>query len=135
MTLLQVLPILAYALAIVTILAVTAGATGPRRGLWAYPALLGAAFAAFSAVTILREGPVQFWVNHTTNWAGNQVWFDLLAATSIGFVLILPRARAVGMRVWPWAIATILTACIALLPMLARVLWLEERGRAAPSAR
>ena len=128
MTLLQILPILVYALAIVTILVATSGGGARRPGLWRYPAILGAAFAVFSVATILQEGLVLFWINHTSTLTGNQVWFDLLAATSMGFVLLLPRARAAGMRTWPWAIATILLACIALLPMLARVLWLEERA-------
>jgi hypothetical protein len=30
------------------------------------------------------------------------------------------------MRLLPWAIAVIMTACVALLPMLARLLWLEQ---------
>jgi hypothetical protein len=129
MTLLQILPILVYALAIVTILVATSMTGAPRPGLWRYPALLGAVFALFSVATVAQDGLVTFWDNHTANLTGNQVWFDLLAATSIGFVCLLPRARAVGMRPWPWAIATIATACVALLPMLARVLWLEEQQR------
>jgi hypothetical protein len=131
MTLLQILPILVYAATIVTVFAATASDGRARPGLWRLPAVVGVLFAVFSLVTIAQEGLVQFWVNHTTTWAGNQVWFDLLFAVAIGFALMLPRARAVGMRPWPWALATVATACIALLPMLARLLWLEERQRRA----
>jgi hypothetical protein len=81
----------------------------------------------FSVVTVMQEGLIQFWLNHSTTWTGNQVWFDLLFAVAMCFALMLPRGREVGMRPWPWAIAVVATACIALLPMLARLLWLEER--------
>lgn len=69
-----------------------------------------------------------FWANHSTTYAGNQVWFDLLLAVAIAFYLMAPRARAVGMRLWPWALAVVATASVALLPMLARLLWLERRA-------
>ena len=127
MTILQFLPIAAYALALLAIGAAIAAQGRPHVHLWLVVAGGGAAFVAFSVVTILEEGPLQFWVNHTTTLAGNQVWFDLLFATCIGFFLLAPRARAVGMRLWPWGLATALTACIALVPMLARVLYLEAR--------
>jgi hypothetical protein len=133
MALVNILPILAYVLAVVTILVATAADGAHRAGLWRYPAALGAALAVFTVVAVTRDGLVQVWINHATNLTGNQVWLDLLAATAIAFVALLPRARAAGMRVWPWAIATILLACVALLPMLARLLWLEERRRPASS--
>jgi hypothetical protein len=127
MTLLQILPILVYGATIVTIFAAAASSGDARPGLWRLPAVVGAAFILFSLITVAQEGVIQFWVNHTTTWAGNQVWFDLLFAVAISFGLMLPRARSVGMRPFPWAIAVVATACVALLPMLARVLWLEER--------
>ena len=127
MTLLQVLPIVVYVLAVATIVIATASGAKPRPGLWRYPAGLGAAFAVFTVLTVWQDGLVRFWINHTTDLTGNQVWFDLLAATAIGFVMMLPRARAAGMNTWFWAIATVALACVALLPMLARLLWLEER--------
>lgn len=89
--------------------------------------LLGLAFLVFSMLTVAREGLLQFWSNHTVNMAGNQVWFDLVIAVTLCFYLIVPRARAVQMSVIPWAIAVILTASIALLPMLARLIWLEQK--------
>lgn len=127
MTLLQILPILVYAATVVTIFAAAARTGDARPGLWRFPALVGAAFAIFSVGALWQEGLLPFWDNHTTTLAGNQVWFDLLFAVAIAFAVILPRARAAGMRPWPWAIATVTTASIALLPMLARLLWLEEQ--------
>ncbi len=135
MTLLQILPILVYGATIVTVFAACANTGGARPGLWRFPALVGAGFAAFSLITIIQEGLIQFWTNHSTTFAGNQVWFDLLFAVAIAFAVILPRARAVGMRPWPWAILTVTTASIALLPMLARLLWLEERAQSEATGR
>lgn len=128
MTLLQILPVLVYASAIVVVLSIATGKTVSAFARWAFPALLGALFLVFSLITVSREGLLQFWVNHTTDFTGNQVWFDLVMGITIGFYLIAPRAKAVGMALVPWGIAVILTACIALLPMLARVIWLERRA-------
>lgn len=127
--LLQILPVVAYAAAIATVLAIALGQGRNSKGQWVLPALLSALFFLFSLVTVIQDGLLQFWVNHTTNLAGNQVWVDLLFAIAIGFFLIAPRARAVGMPLLPWALAVLTTACVALLPMLARLLWLEHRAR------
>lgn len=129
MLMLKTLPVLAYADVVIVILMVATGRETSRALRWMLPVGLGALFLVFSVVTVAREGLLLFWVNHTTNFTGNQVWFDLIFAVTIGFYLIAPRARAVGMPLMPWAIAVILTACIALLPMLARLVWLEEKAR------
>lgn len=129
MTMLEILPIVAYLGCGVAIFAAAAGWQAAPALRWIVPALLGALFLVFSILTIATDGVLQFWVNHTTDLTGNQVWFDLIIATSIGFLLLAPRARAVDMRLLPWGIAVFATACIALLPMLARVVWLEEKGR------
>ena len=122
---LQILPVLAY---VATVAAVIRVAIARPFEDWRLPALVGLAFAAFSVVTVVEEGVIQFWINHSTTFAGNQVWFDLLIAVAIAFYLIAPRARAVGMPLLPWALAVIATASIALLPLLARLLWLERRA-------
>ena len=128
MTLLQILPVLAYLAAAATILAAALGRDPLAPG-----ALLAVAglFAAFTAWTLAVEGLTMFWTNHTTSLAGNQVWFDLLIAVVLVFVLLVPRARAAGMAPLPWGIAVIATASLALLPFLARLIWLERRRRAA----
>ncbi|WP_448660187.1 hypothetical protein ACPVPU_06670 [Sphingomonas sp. CJ99] len=124
MTLLQIMPVLAYAI-LAPVILISAVRRSPARPVLAV-ALTGIAFAAFSAITFLSDGLVQFWLNHTTTLAGNQVWFDLLIAVAMAFFLMVPRARAVGMNPLPWGIAVAATASIALLPMLARLLWLER---------
>jgi hypothetical protein len=127
MTMLQVMPVLAYAACVGTIIAISIGSRVSNRTRWLLPAGLGVIFLLFSLLQISQDGVIQFWTNHTTDLTGNQVWFDLIMAVTIGFYLLAPRARAVGMPLLPWGIAVLATACIALLPMLARVIWLENR--------
>jgi hypothetical protein len=129
---LQILPPLAYAAVATIILMVALGRSASPALRWGLPAAAGALFLAFSLWTVTEEGLVQFWINHTTTLAGVQVWFDLVIAVAIAFVLIAPRARAVGMPLMPWGLAVIATACIALLPMLARLCWLEARAKPRP---
>lgn len=126
---LQILPALAYAATALFLLRLAHPRPAGHTPNWIAPSVLAAFFLAFTAVTVLEEGLVQFWINHTTSLAGNQVWFDLLLAVAIAFYLLAARARAVNMPILPWALAVIATASLALLPMLARLLWLEQAAR------
>lgn len=94
------------------------------------PALLFVAFGAFTAVQLSKEGAVMFWTNHSHNLTGIQVWWDLITATLIALFLLIPRARAVGMNIVPWAIFVGITASIGLLAMCARLFWLEQQSAA-----
>lgn len=125
---LTVLPPVAYLLAAAFILW-SAAERRPSGNGWMLPTVLGVLFLLLTLWTLANEGVLQFWTNHVANLAGNQVWLDLLIAVCIAFYLIAPPARAVGMRIIPWAIAVLATASLALLPMLARLLWLEQRRR------
>lgn len=129
---LQILPPLAYAAAVAVILMCALGRGASLALRWGVPAAAGALFILFSLWTVAEEGLIQFWINHTTTLTGVQVWFDLVIAIAVGFVLIAPRARAVGMPLLPWGLAVIATASIALLPMLARLFWLEARATPRP---
>lgn len=107
--------------------------TTVREGLststgWRFAAAVCAAFLAWSLYTVAAEGPLGFWHNHTQNAWGNQVWFDLLIAFAIGWTLLLPRARAVGMQTWPWLALICATGCIGLAAMFARCRYLEARS-------
>ena len=97
---------------------------------WWLAAAIGDAFIAFSAIPIAQEGYLGFLPNHTQDLWGTQVWYDLVICVVIALVFIVPRARAVGMRVPLWVIAVGLTASISLLPMVARLFWLESRAKA-----
>ena len=96
---------------------------------WWLAAALGVAFIAFSAIPIAQEGYLGFLPNHTQDLWGTQVWYDLVICVVISLVFIVPRAKAVGMRVPLWVIAVGLTASISLLPMVARLFWLESRAK------
>lgn len=119
----QVLPIIALALfALFTVVEGLRPSTG-----WALAAGICALFLGWSVYTVIVEGPLGFWPNHTQNAWGNQVWFDLLIALAIGWALLLPRARAAGMRTWPWLALIAATGCIGFAAMFARLRYLEAR--------
>ncbi len=119
----QILP----AVAAVMLVIAMAGSAGGYAASWRLPAAICALFTGWSLYTIAAEGPFGFWPNHTQNAWGNQVWFDLLIAIGIGWALLLPRARAVGMRPLPWLVLIVCSGCIGLTAMLARCRYLETR--------
>ncbi|MEX0286810.1 MAG: hypothetical protein AB3N23_19565 [Paracoccaceae bacterium] len=126
MTIQELLPILSLVLVLALTLPQLFGAA-QKPGLWRLPAALSIAFAIFSVMTIMVEGPLGFWANHSQDFWGNQVWIDLLLAVALTWTLILPRARAQGMFLGGWFIFMVTTASIGLLAMLARLWYLEER--------
>ena len=87
----------------------------------------------FSLLAVGIEGPVGFWTEHTRNLWGNQIWFDLLLSIGIGWFLIVPRARSVGMRLPLWLLLIVATGCIGFTAMLARLLYLQAQADTAPS--
>ena len=103
-------------------------AGSPKIGNAVLAAALAAGFGAFTAVTIAREGVLLVWTNHTQNLWGVQVWWDLLFAVVLAVFLIAPRARAAGMKLFPWLLFVAATASIGLLAMAARLFWLEARS-------
>jgi hypothetical protein len=127
--------ILTIAIAIAAVLAfITVVAQQRVTGNALFAAVLSAAFGGFTAVQLWQEGPVMFWTNHSANLTGVQVWWDLVSAVMIGLFLIIPRARAAGMNVLPWAIFVICTASIGLLAMAARLFWLESQAKTVAAA-
>lgn len=106
----------------------------PVIGNWALAAALGLVFFAYTMVQIAQEGVVMFFINHSANLTGIQVWWDLVMCVLIAFFFILPRARRAGMNVIPWALLVGTTASIGLLAMCARLFWLESRAQGASNA-
>ena len=128
MTLVQILPVLAgLGLAAYLFLYAARASSAPPKGGWKIAAGLSAVYLVFSVVTILREGLLGFWDNHSLNLWGNQVWIDLLFAIGIAMTFLIPEAKRLGMSVIPWIVLSLLTGCIGVLAMLARVLFLRER--------
>ncbi len=122
-----VLPIVAGLLFVGVTLTLLARPTSGQGGGWLVPAAFAAAFLGWSLYTVGAEGPLGFWPNHTANAWGNQVWFDLLLAIGTAWALLLPRARAVGMRPLPWLVLIAASGSIGLLAMVARCLMLESK--------
>lgn len=114
-------------------LAVMALRPTPRPGGWILPAGLSAAFLLFTLWVVTREGLLGFWPEHGASGWAVQIWCDLLMAAATALFLLLPRARAVGMKGAPWILLTACTGSIGLLAMLARCLFLEARRAPASS--
>lgn len=95
---------------------------------WLFPSALSLLFLIFSIITIIGEGQTGFWVEHTRNMWGNQIWFDLLFAVGIGWFLIVPEAKARKMRLIPWLFLIFATGCIGFTAMVARLLYLHEKS-------
>jgi hypothetical protein len=126
MTSTELLAILAALLFLVTAVAITLrdGASTPQ--LWLLPATLSATLLGFSLVTVASEGPVALWEAHSKDLWANQIWFDLLLAIGTAWALIVPRARALGMRPLPWLALIVGTGSVGLLAMAARMLYLQN---------
>ena len=99
-----------------------------KKHLWLFPAALSLCFLAFSLRAVLTEGVFGFWPEHTRNIWGNQIWFDLLLAVGVGWCFAVPKARALGMRLWPWWLFILCTGSIGLLAMVARIFYLDARA-------
>jgi len=120
--------ILTIAIAIAAVIAFIIVAAQQRvTGSALLAAVLSGAFGGFTIVQLWQEGPVMFWTNHSANLTGVQVWWDLVSAVLLGLFLIIPRAKAAGMNIMPWALFVISTASIGLLAMAARLFWLEQQ--------
>lgn len=94
---------------------------------WKLPAVFSLGFGLFSVYTIAQEGVTMVWENHTQNFWGNQVWFDLLFSVGLFWLALAPRAAKLGMPVVPWFFYILSTASIGGLHLFARILYLEER--------
>jgi hypothetical protein len=122
----EIVPPAATVLLVAFMVTRTMGVTLPKQHVWKVPALLAALFAAFSARAMVTGGAFGFWKEHSRNAWGNQIWLDLLLAVGVSWFLIVPQAKALGMRVMPWLLAIICSGCIGLLAMLARLLYLRN---------
>jgi len=126
----ELLPWLAGGLFVV--FAVWVASERPTRNLpWYISALLAVIFAGWTMHAAVAEGMTGFWDEHRRGAWANQIWFDLLIAAAMAFTLLLPRARAARMHIWPWLILVIATGSIGLAAMFARCLYLEQSRAAA----
>ena len=127
MTLVQIIPIIAFLSAVALILAITFTDLTKSAAFWVFWAIYALGYAVFSVWTIAEDGLMMFYVNHSQNLVGNQVWIDLLFAVTIGWLLVLPEARARGMNTTFWMVFIVATATIGFAAMIARLLYLRHK--------
>ncbi len=99
-----------------------------RQCSWLIPSALSIGFTLITLAAVLSEGLMGFWPEHIRNLWGNQIWFDLLLAASIAWILMVPEAKKLSMRPVPWFIFIACTGCIGFMAMLARLLYLREQN-------
>jgi len=128
MPLFSILPVLAGLATAAFVLTYARRTTplGPQA--WIAAASLCAGFAGWSLYAIATGGPFGFWVEHTRNAWGVQIWFDLLLAAGCALVFMVPEARRLGMRPLPWVAFVLCSGAIGLLAMLTRILYLRHRA-------
>ncbi len=122
-----ILPCVAVAVFVISAFAMLAVGGGTRTAGWKVAAMFALLFFVWSVHTVISEGPFGFWTEHSRNAWSNQIWFDLLLAIGAAFFLLLPRARAAGMRPLPWLIFILCSGSVGLFAMISRCLFLETR--------
>ena len=114
-----------------TMLVLTIGATfakGSFRQAYLLPAAIAASFLGWSIYAVITEGPLGFWSEHIRNAWSNQIWFDILMAFAMAWLLLLPRMVAAGMRPVPWLALFLFTGSFGLFSGWSRCLYLEARS-------
>jgi hypothetical protein len=94
---------------------------------WFLPMFVFLALASWTVVAITEAGLDALWPVYTASPWGLQAWYDRLAAVTIAFFFLQNRARAAGMKSETWVVLVIFTGSLALLAMLARMLYLERQ--------
>ena len=134
MTIATVAPILAGVGFVAFALTIAIGRARPNAirpaNAWVLPATLCVAFSLWTGYALVNEGIIAIWHDISRSLWSNQIFIDLLLAAGIALAFLVPEARRLSMKPVPWVIAVAATGCIALLAMLARVLYL--RARATP---
>ena len=127
MTYTSIISASAITLLVLYMLYISTGSEKGRKGIWVLPAGLSVLFLVYSIQTIIAEGALGFWTQHTSSLWGTQIWVDLLIAIGIGWYFVAPKAKRLGMRTIPWVFVILASGCIGFLVMLARVLYLEQK--------
>lgn len=123
----ELLPVIAGLLASASVLGTVTFEPHRTKHIWALPASISLFFLLITVQAAVSEGPFGFWVEHTRNLWGNQIWCDLLLGVSAAIIFLAPRARAMKMNIAPWTIACFATGTIGLYAFISRLLFLESR--------
>ena len=89
---------------------------------WIVPAILSAAFFAFTLSVVVNEGLFGFLTEHTRSGWGLQIGLDLLLCGGVALSFGTHLARRHGVTAWPFVVATLLTGSVGLLAFAARLL-------------
>ncbi|MEN1727678.1 MAG: hypothetical protein AAGJ52_04485 [Pseudomonadota bacterium] len=95
---------------------------------WWIPAIAAIALLGWTLFCLIDEGFLAVIPAISLSAWSNQVWFDLLLAISVALAFLVPEARRLGMNPWIWFVLIAASGSIALLGMLARVLYLRAQG-------
>lgn len=120
------LPVLAGVMFVVVGIYNATSSGNVKKNAWMAPAALSIVFACLSLQAVITEGAVGFWVEHTRNLWGNQIWFDLLLAGGVAWFFAAKKARSLGLRSWPWLLVIVATGSIGLLAFVARILYAQS---------
>ncbi len=97
---------------------------------WLVPLVIAIPFALWTGFALIEEGLLSFSpMLMETKW-GLLVWYDRLMSLTAAYYLLQNRARAAGVKSDIWVIAIAMTGAIALLLMLARTVYLEDKQSA-----
>ena len=126
MSITSILPTIALAIYILFMVSLAFKKESGFKHGWIIPAVFSVFFFVFSVIAVINEGSMGFWTELLHNMWGNQIWFDLLFAGSIGWLLIVPEAKVRKMSITLWLLLIITTGCIGFLGMISRLLYLRE---------
>lgn len=123
----ELVPALAVGLFLIFVVVVALRERQVGEWTWLLPASASLLFLGFSLYAIASEGPFGFWLEHTRSAWGNQIWIDLLLALAVAWAALLPQLRQQHMRPTPWLILIILSGCVGMTAMVARLTYLQGR--------
>ncbi len=132
----ELLAVAAGVIAVCSYVAIARSSPG-GPGPWWIPAVALAFFSAWTAHSIIQDGPFGFWREHVGPPWETQIWLDLLIMAGIAWWLAQPRLRSLGAPRTPWLLFIVGTGSIGALSM---VLWIRhreaglERRASAPAA-
>lgn len=92
--------------------------------------VFGAVWAVFSLYTVevaIKGGPLGFLTLHLSHAWGLQVLLDLALALLVALWGVAPRAKAAGVPVAPYVIATMCLGNVGLLAFVTHVEWARSR--------
>jgi sorbitol-specific phosphotransferase system component IIBC len=93
---------------------------------WVIPTIFSLLFFIVSIQTIVSEGPYGFWIEHTRNLWGNQIWFDLLLSIVAAIYFTIPQAKSLGMNIFFWVLFIFATGSVGLYIYISRIIYLSS---------